>query len=102
MLKSPLVILAFVSITLFSPNLWSADAARGEELHDKSCLTACHSAKAGGVSNDLYKRPNRRNTLAKLTAMVTYCNQQVLDSEWWPEDEADVVAYLNSNFYHFK
>ena len=41
------------------------------------------------------------DSLEKLRAQVAFCNQQVLGSEWFPEDEADVVTYLNGAFYHF-
>ncbi|MBF0370819.1 MAG: hypothetical protein HQL52_15315 [Magnetococcales bacterium] len=80
-----------------------ANPVRGQELHDPSCLTECHARRAGGEANRLYTRKNRKqDSLAKLKAQVSFCNQQVLGSEWWPEDEADVVGYLNKAFYHFK
>jgi hypothetical protein len=98
---SPFIVACF-SLSLFSSGAHGADADHGKELHDPSCITGCHSSKVDGASNDLYKRQGRRDSLEKLTAQVNFCNQQVLDSEWWPEDELDVVEYLNSQFYHFK
>ena len=85
-----------------APVSWAKDAARGKDLHDASCITDCHAAKVQGASNALYTRKNSLKTLEKLKSQVSFCNQQVLDSEWWPEDEADVVSYLNNAFYHFK
>ena len=101
-MKFALSFLAGFSLIIFSSNTVAADTVHGKELHDASCITACHSAKVDGPANDLYKRANRRKSLAKLTMQVEFCNQQVLDSEWWPEDVSDVVEYLNTQFYHFK
>ena len=80
----------------------AADATRGKALHDPSCLTDCHAAKANGPANALYTRKTSLGTLEKLKSQVSFCNQQILNTEWWPEDEADVVTYLNEAFYHFK
>ncbi|NGZ06119.1 MAG: cytochrome c [Magnetococcales bacterium] len=81
---------------------WAADPVKGKALHDASCATECHTAKGNGNPNALYQRANRKDSLEKLTAQVAFCNQQVLQSKWFPEEEADVVAYLNATFYHFK
>lgn len=102
MLRIPVFFIACLSLIIINANGWAADAKRGKELHDPSCISGCHSAKVDGPSNAIYTRSNRRDSLVKLTAQVNFCNQQVLDSEWWPEDVTDVVEYLNSNFYHFK
>ncbi|MBF0359251.1 MAG: hypothetical protein HQL70_11665 [Magnetococcales bacterium] len=101
-MKFYLSVFAGISLFFIHGSSYGADAAKGKVLHDNSCLTKCHSSRVDGESNDLYKRPNSLDSLAKLTAQVNFCNQQVLDSEWWPEDEADVVAYLNNQFYKFK
>lgn len=80
----------------------AADPARGKVLYDKGCDAACHAAKEEGKPEAIFLRANRKDSLEKLQAQVSFCNQQVLKSEWFPEDEADVVAYLNETFYHFK
>ncbi|MBF0399882.1 MAG: hypothetical protein HQL90_03870 [Magnetococcales bacterium] len=81
---------------------WSADADKGKALHDPSCMTQCHASKANGDAKGLYTRKGRMDSLEKVKAQVSFCNQQVLNTKWWPEDEADVVAYLNRDFYQFK
>ncbi|MBF0380152.1 MAG: cytochrome c [Magnetococcales bacterium] len=101
-MKFVLTLLAMFSIIFISTTSVAADAQNGKALHDASCLTSCHSSRVDGPSNDMYKRSNRRKSLAKLTMQVEFCNQQVLNSEWWPEDVSDVVEYLNNEFYHFK
>ncbi|MBF0161436.1 MAG: cytochrome c [Magnetococcales bacterium] len=80
----------------------AADAEKGKLLHDPSCMTNCHASKANGDANSLYTRKERRMTsLEKLKSQVSFCNQQVLNTQWWPEDEANVVEYLNRAFYKF-
>ncbi|WP_130470722.1 cytochrome c [Candidatus Magnetaquicoccus inordinatus] len=80
----------------------AADAERGHMLHEQSCLSGCHASRVQGHPNDIYTRKGRKDTLEKVQAQVAFCNQQVLNTLWWPEDEANVVAYLNNTFYKFK
>jgi hypothetical protein len=50
----------------------------------------------------IYTRTDSKVTsFAKLKAMVGMCNSE-LRLDLFPEDEADVVAYLNHQFYKFK
>lgn len=81
---------------------FAADAKKGKQLHDASCLTECHAGRVNGESNQLYTRENRKKTLEALRSQVATCNQMVLSSKWFPDDENDVVEYLNQEFYHFK
>jgi len=71
-----------------------ADNAKGQELHDASC-TKCH-----GTS--VYSRPDRfisdRSALEK---QVTRCGLNA-GAQWFEEDVADVVQYLDETFYKFK
>ena len=91
----------FTVLMLATVSVEAADAVKGKSLHDPGCLTDCHAAKANGAANDLYTRKTRLGSLEKLKSQVAFCNQQVLDTAWWPEDEADVVEYLNHAFYKF-
>lgn len=102
MKKSLLIGFGLVASLMGMHPVLAADVARGQQLHDKSCKTECHASKGNGDANALYQRKERMNSLEKMRAQVAFCNQQALKSEWFPEDEADVVAYLNSAFYHFK
>ncbi len=100
--KNGLVICG-LALALLSPVTSSAaDAKNGKTLHDASCLTQCHASRANGDANKFYSRENRKKTLEALRAQVSACNSNVLNSKWFPDDEADVVEYLNQEFYHFK
>ncbi|MEO5376225.1 MAG: hypothetical protein H7832_00340 [Magnetococcus sp. DMHC-6] len=95
-------LLAIAQSALSAQGASGGDVQRGQKLHDASCLTDCHAQRANGNANNLYTRPNHKDSLEKLKSQVEFCNQQVLSSDWFPEDVADVVAYLNQTFYHFK
>ncbi len=79
---------------------WAADAARGKQLHDQYCID-CHSGMVGGDGTLLYKRKDRRvKSYEALLKQINRCDQS-LGLKWFPEDVADVAAYLNREFYKF-
>lgn len=102
MKRTSMVGMAFTAFTLWVSPGWTADVAKGKALHDAGCTTGCHATKTAGDTYGLYTRETRMGSLEKLKSQVSFCNQQVLNTEWWPEDEADVVEYLNYTFYKFK
>lgn len=97
-LPLPLVALitAFPLVAQAAPN-----AENGKKLHDAQCV-ACHVQQFGGDGASVYTRPNRRiKNLQSLTQRVAACSAQT-GAKWFPEEEADVAAYLNQRFYKFK
>lgn len=82
---------------LASPNLW-ADLENGNDLHDEKC-SSCHMMDSHEA---LYTRKDRTvDSLHRLGGQVSACTQ-ALNIDWFPEDEKDVVNYLNKTYYHFK
>lgn len=81
---------------------WAGNPAAGEKLvADKNCA-ACHQRLIGGDGSKLYLRGDRKvKTLPQLHAQVSFCSTQ-LKTGWFPEDEEDVVAWLNHRYYQFK
>jgi cytochrome c553 len=78
----------------------SGDAAAGKALADKDC-NACHARQFDGNATRIYTRPDRRvKTPAQLLTQITYCNTQ-LSLSYFPEEEADIAAYLDQEHYHF-
>lgn len=70
------------------------DPKAGKALHDKTCL-ACHDSK-------MYTRADRKvKTATQLAGRVSGCNANT-GAGWFPEDELNVSAYLNQQFYKFK
>ena len=74
-----------------------ADAENGKELHDESCID-CHMMSDHTA---LYTNEQRKvDSLHRLGGQVSACTQ-ILDISWFPEEEKDVVEYLNTEYYHF-
>lgn len=103
-MKKQSVIMVGVSSVFFLTlgTAFATDIDHGKKLHDASCITECHSSRVKGASNDIYTRKDRFGSLEEVRKQVSSCNQGALSSKWQTGDEADVVAYLNSAFYHFK
>ena len=79
-----------------------ADRKAGMMLHQEKNCAACHAQRLGGDGSSIYTRIDRKiTTPAKLLAQVALCNAQ-LSSAMFPDDERDVAAFLNHDYYHFK
>jgi hypothetical protein len=75
-----------------------ADVENGKTLHQEHC-TGCHMMADHSA---LYTREDRKvDSLQRLGGQVSACTQ-ALDIAWFPEDEKDVVDYLNTTYYHFE
>ena len=73
----------------------------GQQLVEKSCIK-CHAAMYGGNGSGIYTRSNRMvHNLKQLAARVALCNANT-NTGWFPNEERDVVAFLNQQYYHFK
>jgi len=76
------------------------DAKAGQALAERDCI-ACHEQKFKPAST-IYTRPDRRVTSARqLLAQVQVCNTE-LRANYFPDDEQNVAAFLNDNYYKFK
>lgn len=92
---------ALVTACLSAPASAASDLKLGKALHDKQC-TACHSKMLGGDGNKIYTRtPRLINDRVALGQRVAMCAAQT-GAKWFPEDEENVAAYLNQQFYKFK
>jgi mono/diheme cytochrome c family protein len=98
-MKSALLFSLFAALSL--PAQAAGDAKKGQTMHDAKCV-ACHAGMFGGDASRMYTRPDRKvKNMTQLAARVSACNANV-GADWFPEDEAHVSAYLNSQFYKFK
>jgi cytochrome c553 len=76
------------------------DAKAGKTLAERDCV-ACHEQKFKPASA-IYTRSDRRVTSAsQLLTQVQVCNAQ-LRTNYFPEDEENVAAFLNDTYYKFK
>ncbi len=75
-----------------------ADLESGKGLHNESCVE-CHMMADHAA---LYTREKRVvNSLHDLGGQVSRCTQ-TLDINWFPDEEKDVIEYLNATYYKFK
>ncbi len=91
-----------LTLCLLSNFAQAADIQNGKTLHQAKCYQ-CHAQKSGlGNGDIIYTRADRKvKDPARLKFMVSMCNTE-LRLDLFPEDEADLVAYLNQQFYKFK
>ena len=84
------------------PAFATPDLANGKKIDQQKCY-ACHAKKSGFSNGDMiYTRSDGKvKNLQNLKTMVARCNSE-MRLDLFPEDEADVVAYLNKQFYKFK
>lgn len=95
------LILALVATPVLAAPFASADAAAGKAMHGKKCA-ACHAGRFGGDGSAIYTRADRRiKNAGGLAQQITVCNS-MLGNELFPEDEANLGAYLNQTYYKFK
>lgn len=87
---------------LIEPSTAAPNLKHGKEIEDQKCYK-CHADKSGfGDGTIIYTRKDRRvQNLERLKVMVARCNTE-LRLDLFPEDEADVTAYLNQQYYKFK
>ena len=97
-----LVAISLISLPALASDPWgSADPKVGKEHHDKACI-ACHVRLYGGDGSKMYTRDGRLlSTKLDVLQRVATCNSQV-KAGWFPEEEAEVAAYLNQKYYQFK
>jgi mono/diheme cytochrome c family protein len=85
-----------------APVLATPDLANGKTIDQQKCY-ACHAKKTGFGNGDMiYTRSDSKvKSVTDLKRMVSLCNTE-LRLDLFPEDEADVSAYLSQQFYKFK
>ena len=77
-----------------------ADASAGRALSQKDCV-GCHARKFDGDATRIYTRPDRKvRNPEQLLSQVQLCNSE-LNLQYFPEDEANVAAYLDREHYRF-
>jgi hypothetical protein len=89
-------------VLIGAPVIAAPDLANGKTIDQQKCY-GCHAKKSGFGNGDMiYTRSDSKvKSIANLKKMVGLCNTE-LRLDLFPEDEADIVAYLNQQFYKFK
>lgn len=85
--------LALGLLSVFPMRALAADIENGDDLHFDNC-TGCHQ-------EEIYTQDNRNvQSMERLGLQVRFC-KDTLELSWFDEDVADVVEFLNQNYYHF-
>lgn len=99
--RSMILTLAALPFAVHAAPFAKGDAKAGEALHKKLC-TSCHISRFGGDGSKIYTRADRRvKNASALAQQIATCNT-MLATQLFPEDEANLGAYLNATFYKFK
>lgn len=94
-------ILSVVITVSYAEPFPKGDPKIGQTLAAKNCVS-CHVSMFGGDGSAIYTRPDRKMKSAQqLLSQVRACNTNV-GTNWFPEEELHVAAYLNKTFYKFK
>ncbi len=101
-MKTLAILIGVLGGWALQPALAAPNLTNGKNIEDTKCYK-CHAEKSGlGDGTLIYTRKDRRvKGLDRLKVMVARCNTE-LRLDLFPEDEADVVAYLNQQYYKFK
>ena len=96
------IAVAVMCALMSAPTLAAPDLANGKAIDQQKCY-ACHAKKTGFGNGDMiYTRSDGKvKSLSDLKKMVSLCNTE-LRLDLFPEDEADITAFLNKQFYKFK
>ena len=91
----------FLAVALFPAVSFAADAGKGRAMVEEKKCEACHHNKTMGDAKAVYLRKDRKVTsLEKLKAQVALCNSE-LNLQMFPDEEENVVAWLNQAYYKF-
>jgi len=101
---SSILLLVVIS---FAPIKAEVNLDEGKELHDSKCIS-CHAADGKRsypklIARDMKARKVKReiSSYSSLQTQVQACATR-LGIDWFPEEVANVTAYLNAEHYKFK
>ena len=99
---SALLAASLIPLSALAADPWGdADTKAGHAKHEEKCV-ACHVRLYGGDGSKMYTREGRMlSTKLDVLQRTAACNAQV-QAGWFPDEEAEVAAYLNQTFYKFK
>lgn len=99
---SALLAASLIPLSVLAADPWGdADAKAGHAKHEEKCV-ACHVRLYGGDGSKMYTREGRMlSTKLDVLQRTAACNAQV-QAGWFPDEEAEVAAYLNQTYYKFK
>lgn len=98
-------ILKALTITLSFSLVNTAAAFIAQDIHNETCLS-CHKDSGANYSHNLEFYESRAlvgaklKNFADLKGQINRCSNYY-DSAWFPEEEKEIVKYLNDEYYQF-
>jgi len=78
------------------------DADKGKEIYAQHKCNSCHIRMVGGDGSAMFTRAGRKvKSPASLSTQITNCSTN-LGLMLFEDDEENIAAYLNKNYYKFK
>ncbi len=95
-LKKSIFTLIAISGFAIAPFAQAADLENGQTQLEAEC-SGCHG-------DGHYMRENRKaKSYVEVSSWVSGCKERTNKGEdWFPEDQQDVVDYLNTEFYEYE
>ena len=96
------LILLTLTTTLHAMPFAKGDAIEGKKSFDQHHCNSCHIGKVGGDGNAIFTRPDRKvKSASALATQITNCSTN-LGLMLFEDDEENLGAFLNKNYYKFK
>jgi len=96
------LILLAATTTAHATPFAKGDAVAGKKIVEQNKCNGCHANMLGGDGSAMYTRADRKiKTPQSLATQITRCSVN-LGLTLFPEDEENIGAHLNKNYYKFK
>lgn len=96
------LILLTITATAQATPFAKGDAGAGKKTFDQHKCNSCHVSILGGDGSAMFARADRKvKTPASLATQITRCSTN-LGLMLFEDDEENIGAYLNKNYYKFK
>lgn len=96
------LILLSISATSQAMPFAKGDADKGKKIFDQHKCNSCHAGKLGGDGSTMFTRAEHKvKTPASLKTQIASCSTN-LGLMLFEDDEENIAAYLNKNYYKFK
>ena len=91
-----------LAVTAHAAPFAKGDAAAGKKSYEQHKCNDCHVSKLGGDGSAMFTRKDRKvKTAASLATQITRCSVN-LGLNLFEDEEENLGAYLNKNYYKFK
>jgi len=96
------ILLLSIGVTAHASPFAKGDAEKGKKTFEQHKCNSCHASMLGGDGSKMFTRAEHKvKSPTSLTTQITRCSTN-LGLMLFEDDEENIAAYLNNNFYKFK